>query len=609
MKAPAAALLALLLSNGASALDPRLAAVPDLEPGAFPGLTLSLGPGRPVCARVTFDRRKAAAGGLIFVTDAGEPGDEEAIRLSEAVIARRGGLTSRAAIAARRHGVPAVALGRGAWDASAPSLTLREPAFGPPAAAAGLAVRAATGEREVVLVEDSAACVDASAGRVFALPDAEAEPRLSAASAVRAFDGLRDEPALERWLESAPSEIAAAALMRELAPRALEGGISAADLARADAAARAAAGPEGRDALAAAERRAWSRALRAGRAQLADCAEAAADAPAADVLDRLAKEAKGAADRAAAAGKVFGGGDGGFGALARACASAAAKRRKSVPDVSPALDDAAAAAGAARTESSPLRPEAWKIFVAENGLGDFLAQTLDDASLGLRRKSERIRARVLEGRVGEATDAGRAVLSAAASCPCLVVGEDATVPAESAGAAPAAVREAWAASWGPGPLGARLRAGRGAAYDGSIRFTKAPKSDLSGLLFSRDPASGRRRVLVEAASGSIDALLAGGAAADRYALEPRSGRVLESVPAAADGKALLSADRLKRLARLARALDAWRGGAVEAAFSFDGDKLVVHHARPLEPPRPPQPLNDPFSPRPAPEALNVKPAR
>ena len=608
MNAPAAALLSLLLVAPARALDPRLAALPEPEIGSFPGLTLSLGPGRPVCGRVTFDRRKAAAGGLIFVTDAGEPGDEDAIRLSEAVIARRGGLVSRAAIAARRHGVPAVALGRGAWDASGPSLTLREPVFEAEAPVEGLAVRAAGSERETVLREGSAACVDAAAARVVLPAAGEEDARVDAAEAARAFDGLRDEPALERWLEAAPGAARASALMRELAPRALEGTIPSSDLARIELAARAAAGASERDALAKAERRAWSRALRAGRAQLADCVAAASDAPAADVLERLTRDAKDAAARAAASGKVFGGGDGGYGALARACESAAAKRRKSVPSASPSLEDAAAAAGAARAESSPLRAETWKIFVAENGLGDFLAQTVDDASLGLRRKAERIRARILESGLSDATDAGRAIL-AAASCPCLVVGEDATVPAKDSREALAAVREAWAASWGPGPLGARLRAGRAAAYDGTIRFAQAPKAELSGLLFSRDPGSGRRRVLVEAAVGGIPELLEGGAAADRYALDPRSGRVLEAVPAASDGKALVSPERLRRLARLARGLDAWRGGAVEAAFSFDGEKLYVHHARPLEPPRPVSPLSDPFSPRPAPEALNVKPVR
>ena len=48
--------LLLLLAAPSWALDARLAALPDPEPGDFPGLTLSWGPGRPVCARATFDR-------------------------------------------------------------------------------------------------------------------------------------------------------------------------------------------------------------------------------------------------------------------------------------------------------------------------------------------------------------------------------------------------------------------------------------------------------------------------------------------------------------------------------------------------------------------------
>ncbi|HXT01827.1 MAG TPA: hypothetical protein VN915_14220 [Elusimicrobiota bacterium] len=609
MSAAAAAVLVLLLALPSRALDSRLSAAPETEPGSFPGLTLSLGPSRPACARLTFDRRKAAAGGMIFATDAGEPGDEDAIRLSDAVLARRGGLLSRAAISARLHGVPAVAVGRGGWDAAAPSLTLRESAPGPETSVDGLAVRAARPERDVVLREGDAVCVDAGAGRVLVPPAAEAGARVDAAQAARAYDGLLDEGALERWLEAEPGDARAQALMRELAPRALDGTMPSADLARVEAAARRAAGPAGRDALAKAERRAWSKALRAERGRLADCAAEAADAPASDVLERLTREAKAEADRAAAAGKVLGGGDGGFGALARACSAAAGKRRKSVPPASPSLAAAAEAAGASRPESTPLRADAWKLFVAENGVGDFLSTTLDDASLGLRRKSERVRARILQGRLDESTDAGRWVIAAASSCPCLVVGEDATVPARDARAALAAVREAWAASWGPGPLGARLRAGRAADYDGTIRFAKAPKADVSGLLFSRVPGSGARRVLVEAASGSSPDVLSGGAAADRYALEPRSGRALEAVAVSAGGKPLLSPERLKRLARLARGLDAWRGGAIEAAFSFDGGELEVTSARALEGPRPLRPLSDPFSPRPAPEGLSVKPVR
>ena len=65
MSAPSAAILAIFLS--ASASGTALPPVPEPEDGSLPGLTLSLGSGRPTCGRVTFDRRKAAAGGFIFM--------------------------------------------------------------------------------------------------------------------------------------------------------------------------------------------------------------------------------------------------------------------------------------------------------------------------------------------------------------------------------------------------------------------------------------------------------------------------------------------------------------------------------------------------------------
>ena len=122
---------------------------------------------------------------------------------------------------------------------------------------------------------------------------------------------------------------------------------------------------------------------------------------------------------------------------------------------------------------------------------------------------------------------------------------------------------------------------------------KLVKAELSGLAFSRDPGSGRRgRIIIEAASA-------------RRTLDERTGRVLESEGV----QAFLSPARLRRLARVVRALDAWRGTGVEVAFSFAGEKLLVHSARALEVPAPPRPVLDPFSPRPEAQALPVKNAR
>jgi hypothetical protein len=154
-----------------------------------------------------------------------------------------------------------------------------------------------------------------------------------------------------------------------------------------------------------------------------------------------------------------------------------------------------------------------------------------------------------------------------------------------------------------------LRAGLGAKYDGRLQFARAAKADVAGLLYSRDPSSARRRVLVAAAPGALETVLDGAADFERWTLDPVSGRALEFEASAAGDKPLLSTRRLKALARLARALDAWRGGAVEVAFSFDGEKLIAHHARALETPRPLRPLTDPLRPRPAPERLGVKTVR
>jgi hypothetical protein len=605
MSATAGLLGLLLLGAPVRALDARSAAFPDPESGDFPALTLSWGPGRPVCARATFDPVKAAVGGWTFVVDAGIPGDEDAIRLSEAVLARAGGLASPAAILARRHGVPAVSLGRGVWDASGPTLALEETTFGAPVVEDGVALRAAGPPRELVLREGDVVCVDAAAGRVVLPPPQEAEARLAAAEAARAYDGLRDEVSLERWTTGAPDAARAAFLMAELASRALEGGVSVEDLTKLDRAARSAAGAASAQ-VARAEARAWARALLDARDELAACPAQAADAPAADVLDRLSSGARAVAARASAAGRALGLGDGGLPALARACAAAASKRRSAVPATAPTLDEVARAAGAQRPQAFELGPEAWRAFIADNRLADFLADTSGDSSLALRGRSARIRARLMSARLDASSQAGRLIAAAAGSGACVVTGPDASVPAADARAAPAAARAVWAASWDPGPLGARLRAGHGSEIDGRLRFERTSTADVSGLLFSRDPASGGRgRVFVEAASGGADSLLSGTAATQRYALDSASGRALQ---APASG-ALLSPERLKRVARLSRSLDAWQGGGVEAAFSFVGTKLLILHARPIAPPAPPQPLSDLLTPPPSTQNLDIKAVR
>lgn len=534
-------------------------------------VSLSPGPGHEVCGRAAYDRAKAAAGGAVLVADRVGPGDHAALRASEALLTTRRGYSSPGAVLARRHSLPALAVPGAYWRG--PALVVPVPGPGP----------LETRLREIR--EGDALCVDAAGGRLSLVPAAEAEDRLAAADAARAYEGLRDAAALERWLGSA-SPARASYLMEELVPRALEGSGDA-QLERLQRAALAAAGAEA-PRVRAAVRAAFLRARAAAREDAAGCAEDAADAASGEVLERLVSRAQALSRRVSAAARVAGEDDGGVAAAAKVCAAAAQRRRKLVPEQAVALEAAAAAAGAQRPDGQDLDAELWGRFVADNGLGEFLSRTVDDASLGLRRKSERLRARILEGRL---------VLEAP-FVPALVAGEDAAVPAPDAGAFAGAVKQAWAASWAPGPLGARLRAGRGADFDGRLRALRATQTDAQGLAFSRDPGTGRRgRILVEA----------GG---DRYALDRRSGKPAEPPrTAAADGKPMLSPAQLAGLARLARGLDAWKGSGVELQFAFAGGRLLLQSARALEPPRPVQPLLDPFSPRPAAETLSVRPVR
>lgn len=566
------------------------------EPGRFRGAALSLGPGRPVCARVTFDRRAAEAGGRILVLDTAGAGDEQAIRLSEAVIARRGGLSSRAGAAARRHGVPAVALGQGRWDGAAPALYLDEPEFGAERGAAGFKYVPVTGSRERALREGDAVVVDAASGSVWLVAEGEAETRVGAAEAARAYDGLRDAQALEQWLAAGDGAGRGAALLEELVPRVVAGQMPAADLVRVRRAAERSAPASSREEMRRVEARAFLRAARSAIARANDCQEDVRHAADASALERLADESAAAAEGAAGAARLLSLSDGGAAGALRACRDSARRRAKARAGRPSGLAEAAAAAGADRPDGAELPAGSWARFVESNGLAEWLARTVDDASLGLRRKSERVRERVLAGRLEPV---------AAASGRSLIVGEDASLVADGPADAAQRVREVWAASWAPGPLGARLRAGRPLAYEGRVRVEKIAKADVSGVAFSRDPGSGRReRVQVEASAGGFDE--ADGGASESYVLERLSGR--ELAPRSGGGaEPLLSAERLARVARLARALDAWKGAGVEVAFSFAGPRLLVHHARALEAPRPIVPLADPNAPRvEADQVLDVK---
>lgn len=540
------------------------------EQGTVRGLPLSIGSGRNICARVTFDRRVAREGGRIFVLDAARPGDEEAIRLSQGVLVRRGSLTSRAGETARRHGVAAVSLGQGRMDASGAALYLNEPTYGPPAKASGFAYRPVEGFSERVIKEGDAISLDAMIGGVTLIAPEEAQDRVAAFEAASAYDGLRSVEGLELWLTSSGgSARRAVALLEELVSRAAAGTMPIDDFSRVRRKAEAEVVAASREDLRGAERRMFHRAL--GRLQLRaqDCAFD---------LD----EARAAAAGVEATARLLSVSDEGTAKLARSCRDelqrrAIARGRGGAGD----LAQAAVASGADRSQGWDLPPEAWSSFVAANDLSGWLKQTVDDASLGLRLKSERIRERILSGRLDPSSALGAALLTKASE-PSLVIGPDGALKSEGRADILERVKQAWAASWDPGPLGARLRASNALSYQGRLRIERIESADVSGVAFSRDPGSGRReRIFIEAAAGSLDRILSGEGEVEAISLDRRTGRALWPRT-----RATLSAEQLARVARLALGLDAWKGAGVEVAFSFRGSRLLVHHSRALEPPRP-----------------------
>ncbi len=393
--------------------------------------------------------------------------------------------------------------------------------------------------------------------------------------------------------------------MRELAPRALDGGISAEDLGRVQVRRADRRGYRGRRRLReSGASRLVARAPRAGRAQLAvDCSSAVADALLADVLDRLTREARRLRRHEPRRGGPH---------LRRRRRRLRLRRARAAPRPRSAASPSPTYPPRSRTRR-PRRARARteSVHLRRRDLEDLRGGERAWANtpwrarwttplIGLRRKSERVRARVLEGAAGAGLD-GRGLRAGRRRGGLLPVPRRRARTRRFRPRADAArrrwrrAREAWAASWGPGPLGAGACArGRGGGSTrGRLRFTRAPKAERLGPgLLARPRLGTAWRVLVEAAPGGIEGLLAGGAAADRWALGAALGAHAWSAGRPrrrrTAGRLLFRRSGLKSLARAGpgapgrAARRRGRGGL----FATTARKLYIHHARPLEAPAP-----------------------
>ncbi|MBI5240177.1 MAG: hypothetical protein HY926_06870 [Elusimicrobia bacterium] len=548
------------------------------SPALLPAAALSPGTGRPVTARITYDRGRAKEGGAILVLPGFSDSDAAVARLAEALILGSGGAGGRGAAFARGRRIPAVALESAVWADGV--LEARAPVLGRPQSQDGVSFQVAEKTVPVRLREGDVVTVDPVQGTVALSAPEDAESDLAAAEALRAYDGLRDGQALRHWWAAragadARAGVAAAA---GLAARVADGGVRADDFSAFSRAVAAGLPPALRKRLAEEQRRvlgeAAAQAQRSLRQELGSVREAATALAVERILARAQTRWEGLQALAAALSEK---------SRLRGCAAlwqelsrAAAQRRQvlSSAAVSDPLTAAAAAAGAEIPPRAAFGEVEWRLFLAEGRLDAPLARILDDASLDLRRRSARLRSLLLERGLPEGSELGRRILGNLPPAQSYsVAGAYEVIPDVPAAGVLGAVFRAWAAGFDPGPLGARKRAaqsGLPALFASSVDVTALPQAEVSGTVFSREPAAGRRERLLVAAAKP-------GGAAQETVLENRTGRELR--PAGA-GR-LLEARDLAVLARAARSLDDHEGRGVELEFCKAAGKLYLLGSRPI----------------------------
>jgi protein-tyrosine-phosphatase/phosphohistidine swiveling domain-containing protein len=170
-----------------------LRAEPVQEPAdraRFLGLAASPAHGRPVVAKVTYDKAKAARGGYIYMAPYTSPDDLDAIKASKAVLTTSGGLLSHAAITTREMGIPAAIMMGVTWQGGQAVLETRR--FGAPFKVFDRVGRQAQASTRLALPEDAVVRLDPVTGQLEAFPAGTSAALLDAAAALEAYDASRD---------------------------------------------------------------------------------------------------------------------------------------------------------------------------------------------------------------------------------------------------------------------------------------------------------------------------------------------------------------------------------------------------------------------------------
>jgi hypothetical protein len=534
-----------------------------------------------VTARLTYDRGRAAEGGTILVLESFADSDIPAARLAEALVLSSGGAMSPGAVFARSHRIPAVAPESARWVDGA--LEAQAPVLGRTQKEDGVSFQVAEKSVRLQLKEGDVATVDPVHGTLTLSSPRDAESDLAAAEALRAYDGLRDVQALLHWWQArSDSDPRAGVLLAAgLASRLADGSARADDFVSMRRAVASALPAAEKKRLAQEERRALGEAASSAERGLREDLDSVREAATALALDRILARAQprweGLRSLAEALGRKAELGS--AAALWRDIARAAEQHRARLPagPVRDPLVAVAEVAGATIPSRAVLDESFYRRFLAENRLEERIADISSDASLDLRQKSARIRTLLLGVRLDSGSGLGQEILGRLPEAETYAVsGAYEEFSQVSRDEVLGKVLEAWAAGFDPGPFGARKRAaadGRLAGPEASVTISAGATAEVSGTVFSRDPASGRREHVLVSAEFKT-----GSGATQEYLLDRKTGRVVRLALLGASGS-LLRTDDLAALARAARCLDDQEGRGVEIEFSRAAGRVYLLGSR------------------------------
>jgi pyruvate,water dikinase len=145
-----------------------------------------------------------------------------------------------------------------------------------------------------------------------------------------------------------------------------------------------------------------------------------------------------------------------------------------------------------------------------------------------------------------------------------------------------AVRRCWASLWNERAVAYRADHG---IDDGGVALAvviqRMVDATAAGVMFTADPITGRRRtIVIDAAPGLGEAVVAGTVDPDHYVADPGTGRIVERT--ARHDPPVLSDAAIRELATVGRRIEDALGGPQDVEFAIDGaGRLWIVQSRPI----------------------------